>query len=262
MFACFHCDSPGDLHTFCTWGFCSGNSPPLLRLCFWEGVQGVLLQTLWVRLLSHSNKQQVQLCSSGYRKIIRCHLPERKSVPNLCLKWTFMSVVQRLLSSLAWIQSHGVGTSQCVIIRSAIQTAHQLTQLIFREVTSALCLCLLKDKRKEAPGLLMFPRFHLTGEEQGRSVAHQPWIASNKARPFWQCGSSSASEQERPLWPLRMSVRCYLGKSSHCRKTFHLKKSCVCHHLPNFQQENVATLYKWMTFSPATVFSSILTFSF
>lgn len=117
-----------------------------------------------------------------------------------------MSVEQRLLSSLAWIQSHGVGTSQCVIIRSAIQTAHQLNQLIFREVTSALCLCLFKDKRKEAPGLLMFPRFHLTGEEQGRSVAHQPWITSNKARPFWQCGSSSASEQERPLWPLRTAT--------------------------------------------------------
>lgn len=66
--------------------------------------------------------------------------------------------------SFAWIQSYRVGTSPCAIIRSAIETEHQLNQLIFSEVTSAVCLCLFKDKRKEAPGLLYVLMFSSSGQ--------------------------------------------------------------------------------------------------
>lgn len=149
--------------------------------------------------------------------------------------------------SLAWIQSHRVGTSQCVIIRSGFQTAHQFNQLIFREVTSALCLCLFKDKRKEALGLLLFPRFHLAGEEQGRPVARHSWITSKPA-----CSGNAAADLQ---WTGEASVtleniynmatwEIFLTVAKH----FTWKKFASAIICLTFNRE-ILTIYKWRTFS-------------
>lgn len=131
---------------------------------------------------------------------------------------------RELLSSLVWTQSHGVGTSQYVII-SAVQTAQQLNQLILSEVTSALCLCLFKDKRKEARPPFVFPRFHPAGEE--REVCYSSFLVTSKpAHPGRALAYLLAGRA-----PLRAFIMLLLGKSFSLSQK-HLSEKTL--HLPSF----------------------------